>query len=378
MQQSRRKLIAFSALLVGIVSLLAFVVAEMVARVLEPERVIHGYTAYPRHPVLGWLPPLGKATIETNEFVAHYDVNALGMNDRPVEETRGAQLRILALGDSHTFAVGVSRDEAWPNVLETLLSRDAAGEVAVYNAGVVGYSLGQYLLRMRDLDPALDPQLIIVGFSMATDLYDLIPPRLGGFIYGHPWGRVYFDLDADGNLLEIRDLVGKDLPEEMKGGTWSRRIRSVPYQFALYRRFKRSRLATLLAARVSFGGVSFWPGMDTALMKDLDENATYRWNLAGALIEKIAKEAHDGGGRKVVLVNIPYLAQAYDEVWEASFGAVPDKYDRWVGGRRLEALCRKAKIEYVDTTPVFVDEIRRKNTWLHFREDAHPRWRASG
>ena len=57
----------------------------------------------------------GDAFELTHEFVAQYDVNALGMNDEPVEASEKARIRLLALGDSHTFAAGVSMDGAWPN-----------------------------------------------------------------------------------------------------------------------------------------------------------------------------------------------------------------------------------------------------------------------
>lgn len=365
------KLALLAALLVAAVVLVLLGLAEGLARVLEPKPVIHGYTAYPRHPVLGWTPPIGKATVTTHEFEAHYDVNALGMNDEPVERSAGARTRLLALGDSHTFAVGVSRDEAWPNVLEGLLGAGRPGDVAVYNAGVVGYSLGQYLLRMRELAPALEPQLVLVGFSMATDLQDLIPPRLGGFIYGHPWGRVYFDLDEAGKLIELHDLIGKDVPPRTAGPSWVRGLRTLKANSALVRRFRRSKLAMSLAGRLSGRGVSLWQGTETAVLTTLDEPSRYRWQLATALIEEIAREAR-ADGRSVVLVGIPYLAQVYDEVWEASFGVSPERFDRFITGRRLDEICRAAGIGYVDTTQAFVDEARRTRTWLHFRDDAHP------
>jgi hypothetical protein len=224
---------------------------------------------------------------------------------------------------------------------------------------------------MRDLAPTLSPQIVLVGFSMATDLQDLIPPRLGGFVYGHPWGRVYFDLDEAGNLLELRDLVGKDVPPRTEGTTWGRFVRALNSHLALSRRFKRSKLAMSLVTRLSGRGLSLWQGTETAVDKVLDEQSGYRWRLAEALIEQIGREAH-AAGRSVVLVNIPYLAQAYDEVWEASFGTRPERYDRFVGVRRLEEICRKADIGFVDTTMAFVDEVRRTGTWLHFRDDAHP------
>ena len=134
------------------------------------------------------------------------------MNDRPIEETVGrSALRVLALGDSHTYAVGVSQQEAWPNALEQMLFHGNLDAGTVYNSGVAGYSLGQYLVRYRTLRAALKPQVVVIGFSMATDLYDLVPPRLGGFVYGSEAGRLYFDLDDQGRLLEKRDLVGQRL-----------------------------------------------------------------------------------------------------------------------------------------------------------------------
>jgi hypothetical protein len=67
---------------------------------------------------------------------------------------------------------------------------------------VAGYSVGQYFERFRGLKDKLHPSLVLVGFSMATDLYDLIPPERGGFVYGGNASRVYFDLSPGGELVE--------------------------------------------------------------------------------------------------------------------------------------------------------------------------------
>src|SRR5262245_16647459 len=265
---STRRVRVLAALLVVLALCLMLVVAEWVARALEPKQVIHGYTSYPRDPELGWTPPIGKATVTTHEFTAHYDVNELGMNDEPVSAAEKPPVRLLALGDSHTFAVGVDWDEAWPNVLEGLLRGGNGRDVAVYNAGVVGYSLGQYLLRMRQLAPVLDPQLVLIGFSMATDVQDLIPPRMGGFVYGNPWGRVYFDLDEAGTLIEKRELVGMDVPPSPEASR-GRFLRALTSSFALSRRLKRSRLAMSIAAHLSGRGLSLWQGTETTVLKDL-------------------------------------------------------------------------------------------------------------
>jgi len=209
----------------------------------------------------------------------------------------------------------------------------------------------------------------------AYDLYDLIPPRLGGFAIGEHFGRVYFDLDAEGNLIELHDLVGKDPTKEASSpkNATSLRIRwFLARNFALYRRYRTSHFAMWIATHVRPGGESLlWPGIDTALKKKLDPADEYRWRLAEKIIQKIATEAR-GREMKVVLVNIPYHPQVYDDVWESSFGTLPEKYDRWIAGERLEQISKRAGIYYLDTTMQFTEEARRRKAWVHYRHDRHP------
>ncbi len=367
----RRVLIYGGLILLGIVPGLAL--AELGFRLVEVPPPAYD-RLHAKHPVLGWIPAVGDATVRASEYTVTYHINALGMNDAPVEGTVGrARLRVMAVGDSNTFGQGVQTRDAWPKVVERLLFDGDVEAGRVYNLGVIGYNLGQYLLRMRELKGTLHPHLVLVGFSMHTDLYDLIPPRLGGFAYGQDLGRAYFDLDSGGNLVEIRDLVGKDLGADgTRQWTLSFRFRKfLAGHFALYRQYRRSKLAMWAAARFRVGGESLWPGVDTGVKTPLDSEDRYRWQLAEKLIEAIRAEA-DAMGAKVALVNIPYLPQAYDEVWEASFGRFPEVYDRWIGGERLAEICRRLGITYVDTTRQFVEEARRKRGWLHYRDDRHP------
>ncbi len=372
---SRRKRLLFVAILCGISVVVALVIAEVIAATLEPDSRIHGAAGAQHHDELGWLPPVGIATAMTGEFTARYDVNATGMNDRPVEESVGrSRLRIVALGDSHTFAVGVSQEEAWPNALETWLFHGDLDAGTVYDAGVVGYSLGQYLVRFRSVRDLLHPRMVLIGFSMATDLYDLVPPRMGGFVYGPEAGRVYFDLDPDGTLVEHRDLVGQvlDQTDAFAARTASQRLRAFLDRFAVYRRLKRSSVAMAIAGRGWLPeGESLWPGPETAMRRELGPTETYRWRLAEAILAKLAQEIREAGAEPV-LVNIPYLPQVYDDVWAGSFGARPETFDREVGTRRLADVSARIGMPFVDTTPAMAAETKRLGRWLHFRQDAHP------
>ena len=147
-------------------------------------------------------------------------------------------------------------------------------------------------------------------------------------------------------------------------------IREFLGRFSLYRRFRRSNLAMWIAVHRP-GGISLWPGLDTGLKKELTEDDKYRWLLAERILAKLVSEAQEMG-TKVVIVNIPYLAQVYDATWAASFGTRPDVYDRWIAGRRLAELCQRIGAIYIDTTDAFVSAARERHKWLHWPQDAHP------
>lgn len=354
-------------LILGLLScILAISICEWMMRKIE-FKGSGGRIPYTDDPILGYLPRQGEFTLKTQEFTAHYHINSFGMNDAEITSIQ-PKLPILALGDSHTFAFGVSENETWPNLLEKKLFAKDSSQGAVYNAAVMGYSLGQYLLRMRQLIDTLKPKIIIIGFSEATDLYDLIPPRMGGFIYGAGYDRVYFDLDNNKNLVEEKSQ--KNAKNATRHKSLSSNVRSFMENFALYRKFKRSLWAMWIAAHVHPKNESLWPGLDTALKIQLDMDDSYRWLLAEKIIGQIAREAKDRGS-ETILVKIPYLAEVYDNLWRMSFGTRPDKYDRFIPSLRLKKICDKENIYFVDTAPRFIREAR-KGKQLHFPIDAHP------
>jgi lysophospholipase L1-like esterase len=342
--------------------------AELISRSLEPKVEEPPLLNDPK---LGWLLKPGNYKVTTPEFSTNVSINSLNMNDREVTQSDlQSKNRILALGDSHTAATGVSTDETWPKRLEARLFPNREGGV-VWNGAVGGYSVGQYLERFRGLKDRLHPTLVLVGFSMATDLYDLIPPERGGFVYGGDASRVYFDLGPNGELAEkTYSSAPVDASQVSSPKDASMRIREVLGRFSLYRRLKHSNLAMWIAVHRP-GGLSLWPGSDTALKKELTEDDKYRWLLAERILAKLVSEAQEME-TKVVIVNIPYLPQVYDATWAASFGARPDVYDRWIAGQRLDELCQRIGATYIDTTEAFVIATRQRNRWLHWPQDAHP------
>jgi lysophospholipase L1-like esterase len=72
---------------------------------------------------------------------------------------------IVALGDSQTWGVNVSRHEAWPQQLATLSG------LSVYNMSRGGFGAAHYAVLLKDA-LALSPQVLIIGLYLGNDIYD--------------------------------------------------------------------------------------------------------------------------------------------------------------------------------------------------------------
>jgi len=90
--------------------------------------------------------------------------NSLGLRS-PAPGREGTQFRVLAVGNSCTFGLGVDNEETWPSRLEEELNRTLDGVAEVVNAGVPGYTSyqGRKYLETAGLD--LDPDLVIITFG---------------------------------------------------------------------------------------------------------------------------------------------------------------------------------------------------------------------
>ncbi len=113
-------------------------------------------------------------TVHANiDFQVTVRTNNLELRGEDVSEKKSADvLRILVLGDSFTFGYGVENEEAFPALLEVLLSNRLNRRVEVLNSGVPGWSTAQYWIFLRERGFLLDPDLILMAI-MENDLADL-------------------------------------------------------------------------------------------------------------------------------------------------------------------------------------------------------------
>lgn len=147
--------------------LITVVLAEVVARLAEPGP----FSFYDRS---AFEPAEKFHHVHRKNFQGRwdgtwYETNSLGLRGGELRPTlTPEEFRVLAIGDSCTFGKGVHERETWPRQFEALI--DAAlpegQRVLVANAGVNGYSSGDYLEVLRQRGAELSPQLVIVGYNL--------------------------------------------------------------------------------------------------------------------------------------------------------------------------------------------------------------------
>ncbi len=113
-------------------------------------------------------------TVVRDEFAVDVTTNALGFRDREIGPKRLGTFRILSLGDSYAFGFGVEADETYAKQVERGLNEVLGGRppVEVINAGTSGYSTLQELRALRRHGAALDPDLVLLGFTAQNDFTD--------------------------------------------------------------------------------------------------------------------------------------------------------------------------------------------------------------
>ena len=105
------------------------------------------------------------------DFEAVYTTNALGLRgSRDYGPKPPGTIRLLMLGDSFTFGIGVNEGEPFCDLLQAAVA-GSRPPVEIINAGVGSYSPTLEYLTLRDLYLAWDPDAVILWFDF-SDLQD--------------------------------------------------------------------------------------------------------------------------------------------------------------------------------------------------------------
>jgi len=116
-----------------------------------------------------------------------YRIDSLGLRGGEVRPRFGRSARrVVVLGDSFAFGLGVDEDETFPAQLETFLETDTGRPVEVLNLGVPGYHTGQELEWLIRAGIALEPDLVVLLYYGNDEIGE-------AFQYDPQFGVLYGD-----------------------------------------------------------------------------------------------------------------------------------------------------------------------------------------
>ena len=194
-----RKRVLFVAIIVGVFACLAEIGGYAACRVLTTKLVFYppdrgDFREYLRihDPVVGWPAP-SKAVEEGRD--------AVGARVSPAFPDRSASPpAISCYGDSFTWSAEVEDDEAWPEVLSTMVG------ARVDNFGVGGYGSDQALLRFeRNAETGVDRAPVVILAHLSENILRNLN-QFRGLIYAGNGGLGFkprFELDDAGELVVV-------------------------------------------------------------------------------------------------------------------------------------------------------------------------------
>lgn len=201
-------------------STLALALVEAATRVVGPH-----FPALPRvdednyrlsvyDPTKGWFHvPGGEGAVPVpGGGPAHVRINQLGLRGPEVAVRKPAGVvRILVLGDSFAFGMGVDEPHLFTTQLERSLEAETSSDFEVVNLGVLGYATDQELILFQELGVRLSPDLVIL--LMCDNDFE---GNLQDFAYRRYY-KPYFELDGEGVLRARNQPVPRlDRPQRIK------------------------------------------------------------------------------------------------------------------------------------------------------------------
>lgn len=204
-----KKKIIFSLLTLFLSFIFVFVLMEFAVRLRQKSLRYSEITGEIDRfsPTLGWeLIPGSQQHHKQKDFDVTYHIGENGL--RMQESSLQSNKRVLVLGDSFTFGIGLNDDETWPSLLQKKFKT-----YSFINAGVSGYSTEQMFLQWKELQNKIHPDVILLSIYLGNDVQDLplaVPQQAS-----RP--KPYFRLNEDGGLVLETSHVQKNSNPKLCG-----------------------------------------------------------------------------------------------------------------------------------------------------------------
>lgn len=303
---------------------------------------------YKYNPDLGWdLIPNSQSEYKSIEYDINYKINENGFRDDKDYKISKNNKRIVVLGDSFTFGIGVNNNETFSKIIEEKT------DCEVLNLGVSGYAPSQYLLGFRTKGSRYNPDMVIVAIHTGNDLYDT------GLRYkttGIRRYKPYFDFEAkEGKLALV--LRGVPVPEGENSilDVADNRIKNHKLYsytkwfwnwetFNLVKRFmKRDGLYNIL---------------EKAGLANSADDFNYELDIIGLILSDMKKDlAKLGPDKKLIVLIIPSRDAEHDHLQKTLIN-------------RLTLTLEEEKVPYINLLPNITKDLYYKYDG-HFKADGH-------
>ncbi|MFN0151583.1 MAG: SGNH/GDSL hydrolase family protein [bacterium] len=287
-------------------------VAEIAVRAWNPVEIhqVRGLNAsFAQHDeLLGWrLEPNASARFVREDFDVLVSNNSHGFRDREyaVEKPRTTR-RIVILGDSMTWGLGVENDSCYSEVLERALAAapatSAGAPVEVLNFGAAGYGTDQEYLLLRDTAIRFAPDVVVIAYNANDVLNNSASAQ-------HGYHKPFFK-PAGGAIA----LAGVPVPPRDGWDT--------PWKMTPVGRFlmKRSALYAFVRVRLDFLFIRF--GEESLFAKA----GGYKLELSGrdaeittrALFDSLYATSRANGAEPLLLITVPPRFMKKTDPFQAS------------------------------------------------------------
>ncbi|MEA3492283.1 MAG: SGNH/GDSL hydrolase family protein [Campylobacterota bacterium] len=141
------------------------------------------------------LSPNSEKIFTTEEFRYKSKTNSLGFRTKEIEEKRDDEYRLLLVGDSMFWGVGVEEEDT----ISAIMEKSGKTKLSVYNYSVSGYNTVQELIVAKEYIERVEPDQVILGFFIANDII--------------PNAVTY--IDEDGNYRNSAE-ISEEIKEQLK------------------------------------------------------------------------------------------------------------------------------------------------------------------
>lgn len=348
-----------------------FVAAEITLRLFYHPEFLGSVIRYDA--ALGWslVPGASLLSVDSQrDFRYRIDVNSFGLRDREIEVEKPAGMRrVLVLGDSFAFGVGLKNEERFSDMLQAMLPDD----VQVINCGVPGWGTDQEMVFYETSLRRLQPDLVVLTFLMQNDVVNNA---------------------LSGPLIEVGTK-----PRFMCSGDALSLVPPVPpaklsFAARARRSLRKSRLLLFVKRRLdmreyrhhveedprfathgyeSHRHLSHWSVYDVRGGDAIDD----AWCATERVLARLAQDCRKDSAELVVLA-FPSKAEV-DQPWCREMmhrtGVDPSHIDFTLPYQRLEPLCAELGVAYYYPIDTFRTNAAAEH--MFFDHDAHPNAKAN-